>query len=68
MPVTVVCVLFVKGRVWSKIKFCVWLAFAVKIVMAMTAELILAWFTRYEPRKLDGDDVTAFSLSRARAI
>ena len=40
----------VKGRVWSKIMFCVWLAFAVKIVMAMTAELNLAWFTRYEPR------------------
>ena len=40
-----------KGRVWSKIMFCVWLAFAVKIVVAMTAELNLAWFTRYEPRK-----------------
>ena len=34
----------------------------------MTAELNLAWFTRYEPRKLDGDDVTAFSLTRARAV
>ena len=32
----------VKGRVWSKIMFCVWLAFAVKIVVAMTAELNLA--------------------------
>ena len=31
--------------------FSVWLAFAVKIVVAMTAELNLAWFTRYEPRK-----------------
>ena len=40
-----------KGRVWSKIMFCVWLAFAVKIVVAMTAQLNLAWFTRYEPRK-----------------
>ena len=29
--------------------FCVWLAFAVKIVVAMTAELNLARFTRYEP-------------------
>ena len=35
-----------------------------KIVVAMTAELNLAWFTRYEPRKLDSDDVTAFSLTR----
>ena len=41
----------IKGKVWSKIMFCVWLAFAVKIVVAMTAELNLAWFTRYEPRK-----------------
>ena len=40
-----------KGRVWSKIIFCVWLAFAVKIVVAMTAELNLAWFTRYAPWK-----------------
>ena len=51
-----------------KIIFFVWLAFAVKIVVAMTAELNLAWFTRYEPQKLDGDDVTAFSLTRARAV
>ena len=58
----------VKGRVWSKIMFCVWLAFAVEIVVALTAELNLAWFTRYEPRKLDGDDVTAFSLTRTRAV
>ena len=58
----------VKGRVWSKIIFCVRLAFAVKIVAAMTAQLNLAWFTRYEPRKLDGDDVTAVSLTRARAM
>ena len=48
--------------------FCVWLAFAVKIVVAMTAELNLAWFTRYERRKLDGDDVTAFSLTRTHAM
>ena len=53
-----------KGRVWSKIMFCVWLAFAVKKVVAMTAELNLAWFTRYEPRKLDSDDVTVVSLTR----
>ena len=39
-----------------------------KIVVAMTAELNLAWFTRYEPRKLDGDDVIAFSLTRTRAM
>ena len=39
-----------------------------KIVVAMTAELNLAWFTRYESRKLDGDDVTAFSLTRTRAM
>ena len=57
-----------KGRVWSKIMFCVWLALAVKIVVAMTAELDLAWFTRYEPRKPHSDDVTAFSLTRQRAI
>ena len=57
-----------KGRVWSKIVFSVWLAFAVKIVVAKTALLNLAWFTRYEPRKLDGDDVTAVSLIRARAV
>ena len=57
-----------KGRVWSKIMFCVWLAFAVKIGVAMTAELNLALFTRYEPRKLDGDDVTTVSLTRARAV
>ena len=48
--------------------FCVWLAFAAKIVVAMTAELNLAWFMRYEPRKLDGDDVTAVSLTLARAV
>ena len=36
-------------RVWSKIMSWVWLAFAVKIVVAMTAELNLAWITRYEP-------------------
>ena len=41
----------IKGRVWSTIMFCAWLAFAVKIVVAMTAKLNLAWFTRYEPRK-----------------
>ena len=29
--------------------FCVWLAFAVEIGVAMTAELHFAWFTRYEP-------------------
>ena len=58
----------IKGRVWSKIMFCVWLAFAVKIVVAMTAKLNLTWFTRYEPRKLDRDDVTAFSLTRTRAV
>ena len=57
-----------RGRVWSKIMFYVWLAFAVKIVVAMTAELNLAWFTGYEPRKLDDDDVTAFSLTWARAV
>ena len=57
-----------KNRVWSKIMFCVWLAFAVKIVVAMTAQLNLAWFTRYEPQKLDGDDVTTVSLTRARAV
>ena len=64
-----------KYKVWilkagfgQKIIFYVWLAFAVKIVVAMTAELNLAWFTRYEPRKLDGDDVTAFSLTWARAV
>ena len=39
----------IKGRVWSKIIFCVWLAFAVEIVVAMNAELNLAWITRYEP-------------------
>ena len=39
-----------------------------KIVVAMTAVLNLAWFTRYEPRKLDGDDVTTFSLTRTRAM
>ena len=43
-------------------------AFAVKIVVAMTAELNLAWFTRYEPRQPDSDDVTAFSLTRTRAM
>ena len=59
---------FNKGRAWSKIIFCVWFAFAVKIVVAMTAELNLAWFTRYETRKLDGDDITAFSLTRTRAM
>ena len=48
--------------------FCVWLAFAVKIVVAMTAQLNLAWFTRYEPRKPHSDDVTAFSLTRTRAM
>ena len=42
--------------------------FAVKIVVAITAQLNLAWFTRYEPRKLDDDDVTAFSRTRARAV
>ena len=57
-----------KGRVWSKIMFCVWLAFAVKIVAAMTAELNLAWFTRHEPRKPHSDDVTAFSIIRQRAM
>ena len=31
--------------------FFAWFAFAVKIVVAMTAELNLAWFTRYEPQK-----------------
>ena len=41
---------------------------AMKIVVAMTAGLNLAWFTRYEPQKLDGDDVTAVSLTRARAV
>ena len=55
-------------RVWSKIIFCVWLAFAVKIVVAMTVQLNFARFTRYEPRKLDGDDVTAFSLTRESAM
>ena len=50
--------LMLKGRVWSKIMFCVWLAFAVKIVVVRTAELNLAWFTRYEPRKPQSDDVT----------
>ena len=59
---------WLKGRVWSKIMFCVWLSFAVKIVVAMTAELNIAWFTRYESRKLDGDDVIAVSLTRARAV
>ena len=39
-----------------------------KIVVAMIAELNLAWFTRYEPQKLDGDDVTAFSLTQTRAM
>ena len=39
-----------------------------KIVVAMNADLNLAWFTRYEPRKLDGDDVTAFSLTWQRAM
>ena len=47
--------------------FCVWLAFAVKIVVARTAELNLSWFTRYEPQKPKSDDVTAFSLTRTRA-
>ena len=60
--------IFSSGREWSKIIFCVWLAFAVKIVVVMTTELNLAWFTRYEPRKLDGDDVTAVSLTRQRAM
>ena len=36
----------VKGRVWSKVMFCVWLAFAVKIVGAMTEELNLAYSLR----------------------
>ena len=44
-----------------------WLAFPSKEVVAMTAELNLAWFTRYEPRKPHSDDVTAFSLTRQRA-
>ena len=35
-----------------------------KIVVARTAELNLAWVTRYEPQKADSDDVTAFSLTR----
>ena len=37
-------------------------------VVAMTGELNLALFTRYEPRKLDGDDVSAVSLTRARDV
>ena len=45
-----------------------YLCFPVKIVVAMTAELNLAWFTRYEPRKLDGDDVTTIPLTRAHAV
>ena len=53
-----------KGRVWPKNIFCVWLAFAGKIVVARTAELNLAWFTRYEPRKPHNDDITAFSLTQ----
>ena len=56
-----------KGRVWLNIIFCVWLAFAMKKVVAITAELNLAWFRRYEPQKPDSDDVTAFSLTRQRA-
>ena len=57
-----------KSRVWSKIIFCVWLAFAVKIVVAMIAELNLDWFKRYEPRKPHSDDVTAFSITQTRAV
>ena len=58
-----------KGRVWSKIMFCVLLAFAVKIVVARTAELNLAWFTRYKPRKPHSNDViTVSSLSACYAI
>ena len=60
--------LCLKGRVWSRIMFCVWLAFAMKIIVAMTAELNLTWFTRYEPREPDSDDVTAVSLTRTRAM
>ena len=33
----------------------------------MTAELNLAWFTRYEPRQPDSDDVTVFYLIRQHA-
>ena len=57
-----------KVSVWSKIIFSVWLAFAVKIVVARNVELNLAWFTRYEPQKSHSDDVTAFSLTRPRAM
>ena len=59
----------VKGRVWSKIMFCVWLAFAMKVVVAMTAELNLAWFTRYEPRKQTAmTSLPSPSLGRAHII
>ena len=39
-----------------------------KIVVARTAELNLAWFTRYEPLKPHNNDVTAFSLTWQRAM
>ena len=61
-------ILWTDLKAWSKIVFCGRLAFAVKIVVAMTVQLNLARFTRYEPRKLDGEDVTAVSLTRARAV
>ena len=42
-----------------------WLALAVKKVVTMIAELNLAWFTRYEAREPDIDDVTP-SLGRVQ--